>query len=193
MAHAAQDPDLCQLADVKAWLAIPPSSTDADDLLQRLIAAASAGIRNYLNRDRLEDTYVETRTGTGTGMMVLYNQPVSLVFGVTILGRSIPPSTTAWGAGFRYDEQAVYLTGGVFVRKPPMAIEIKYVAGYDTEDLPVDIADACIKWVGLRFKERERIGHVSKSIQGETIAYTQKDMPDDVARVLGNYKRVNLG
>ncbi len=64
----------------------------------------------------------------------------------------------------------------------PVAIAYSY--------LPGDIEQACLELVALRYKERERIGHVSKSLAGETVSFTQKDMSDDIKLALQPYRLV---
>jgi hypothetical protein len=57
--------------------------------------------------------------------------------------------------------------------------------------VPADIEDACINMVGERYSYRSRIGTVSKSLGGqETMAYSQKDMPDYIRTMLQPYRRV---
>ena len=56
--------------------------------------------------------------------------------------------------------------------------------------IPDDLQQACIALVSLRLSERARIGQVSKSLAGEVVAFTQKDMPADVATTLQSYRRV---
>ena len=58
---------------------------------------------------------------------------------------------------------------------------VTYTAGYAAT--PPEIAQACIELVCLRYKERDRIGQVSKNLAGEVVAFSQKDMPADVADV----------
>lgn len=55
---------------------------------------------------------------------------------------------------------------------------------------PFEVEQAVINLIGLRFREKERIGQISKSIAGEVIAFTQKDMSDEIKTLLGQYKRV---
>lgn len=55
---------------------------------------------------------------------------------------------------------------------------------------PYEIEQACIELVSLRFRERTRIGENSKSIGGEVVSYSTKDMPDSVKTILNNYRRV---
>lgn len=56
--------------------------------------------------------------------------------------------------------------------------------------VPDDLQQACIALVSLRYAERARIGQVSKSLAGEVVAFTQKDMQPDVEAALQPYRRV---
>ena len=56
--------------------------------------------------------------------------------------------------------------------------------------IPPEIEQACIQLIGLRVKEMDRIGITSKAVGGETISYTQKDMPTDVQTLLNQYRKV---
>ena len=56
--------------------------------------------------------------------------------------------------------------------------------------MPAEIEQACIEVIAIRYKERDRIGQVSKSIGGETVSFSQKDFPDSVRTILNNYKKV---
>jgi hypothetical protein len=55
--------------------------------------------------------------------------------------------------------------------------------------IPADIEDACINMVGERYSYKNRVGLVSKSLGGqETMAYSQKNMPDYIKTALQPYK-----
>lgn len=57
--------------------------------------------------------------------------------------------------------------------------------------VPPDVEQACWELVGLRFKEKDRIGIQSKSLGGqETISYFKGNMPADVVSILSQYMRV---
>jgi hypothetical protein len=63
------------------------------------------------------------------------------------------------------------------------------MAGYSTT--PPEVAQACIELVALRYRERTRIGEVSRSLGGaETVAYAQKDMSDATKTLLQRYRLV---
>jgi hypothetical protein len=68
-------------------------------------------------------------------------------------------------------------------------VVVAYTAGYATT--PLDVAQACIELVALRYRERTRIGEVSRSLGGaETVSYSQKDMSDGTRTLLQQYRLV---
>jgi len=59
--------------------------------------------------------------------------------------------------------------------------------------IPADIEHACMEMVGERYRYKNRIGEISKSLGGqETIAFSQKAMPDYIRTLLQPYRRVVL-
>ena len=180
--------DLTTLANVKAYLS-PPLATTADDaLLSRLITASSQFIQTWLNRTIASTSYTDTRNGTGGTRLFLRNRPVTAVSSVTVDGVSIQASSAVPnGSGYLFDDSSVYLIGYSFT-KGAQNVVIQYTAGYAAT--PPEIEQACIAFVVLRYKERDRIGQVSKNLAGEVVSFQQKDMPLDVATLLDQYRNV---
>src|SRR5579875_58763 len=181
--------DLTTLANVKAYLSPPLTTTAADALLSRLITAASRFIESWLNRTIASAAYTDTRNGTGGTRLFLRNRPVTAVSSLTIDGVSIPPSDPPpTGAGYLFDDACVYLVGGATFAKGAQNIVVSYTAGYAAT--PPEIEQACIALVALRYKERDRIGQASKNLGGEVVSFQQKDMPADVQTLLDQYRGV---
>jgi hypothetical protein len=66
---------------------------------------------------------------------------------------------------------------------------LQYTAGYAVT--PPDLAQACIELVALRYRERSRLGEVSRAIGGaETVSYSQKDMSDPIKTLIQQYRIV---
>jgi hypothetical protein len=180
--------DLTTLANVKAWLSPPLTTTTDDALLTRLVTAASQFIQSWLNRAIASQAYTETRNGYGATRLFLRNRPVTAIASLAVGGVAIPPcASAASGAGYLFDDSSVYLVGYAFTRGF-QNVTVAYTAGYAVT--PPEIEQACIELVALRYKERDRIGHVSKSLAGETVSFTQKDMPADVQTVLDQYRNL---
>lgn len=178
--------DLTTLAKVKEWLG---ESTNANDsVLTRLIAAASDYIQTWLSRDIMQNTYVSARDGTGGSRLMFRNYPVTAVTLVKIDNVPIPLSVNG-SNGYVYNETALSLIGYRF-NKGYSNVSLSYTAGFAV--VPNEIEQACIEMVALRFKEKGRIGVVSKGMAGETITYSQKDMSDSMESTLMQYRRVMM-
>lgn len=182
--------DLTTLADVKTWLqtgqAAFPSTDDA--LLTRLVTAASQYIQTWLNRQIASVDYLEVRDGTGSHRLQFACFPVTAVLSLTIDGQAVPAAASFNAAGYRFSSTQLSVRGYRFKRGAQNVV-IAYTAGYSTT--PPEVAQACIELVSLRYRERTRIGEVSRSLGGtETVAYAQKDMSDPIKTLLQQYRLV---
>ena len=178
--------DLTTIANAKSWLSITTSTDDA--LLTRLISACSDYIQTWLNRDIASQPYVSKRNGPGGSRMMFKNYPVSAVTYLKIDGVVIPTSVNG-SPGYVFDDYSLMLVGEVYTfTRGFQNVELSYTAGFATT--PNEIEQACIELVAMRYKERDRIGQVSKSIGGETVTFSQKDFSDSIETTLSNYKKV---
>ena len=180
--------DLTTLADVKTWLQTGQSAfpTTDDALLTRLITAASQFIQTWLNRRIAEADYFELRDGTGGKRLQFGSFPVSAVLSLTIDGQIIPAAVSSWAAGYTFSHTQLALRGYTFTHRA-QNVMVTYTAGFATT--PPEIAQACIELVGLRYRERTRVGEVSKAIGGgETVTYSQKDMSDAIKTLIQQYR-----
>jgi hypothetical protein len=174
--------DLTTLADVKAWLQTGQAAFPATDdaLLTGLITAASQYIQTWLN--------LETRDGTGGHRLQFACFPVSAVQSLTIDGQVVPAAPSSMAAGYTFSPTQLSVRGYRF-NHGAQNVVIAYTGGYSTT--PPDVAQACIELVALRYRERTRIGEVSRSLGGaETVAYAQKDMSDAIKTLLQQYRLV---
>jgi hypothetical protein len=184
--------DLTTLGEVKTWLQTGQAAfPDTDDaLLTRLINAASRFIQKWLNRDIASADWYEVRDGTGGQRLTFGNFPVTAVLSLSIDGLTISPAPEkgGFGAGYVFSPTELALRGYVFTRRP-QNVAITYTAGYPV--IPPDIAQACIDLVCLRYRERTRIGEVSRATGGtETVTYSQRDMSGHVTLLLSQYRLV---
>lgn len=188
--------DLTTLADVKAWLQTGQSAfpTTDDALLSRLITAASAYIQTWLNRRIAVTDYTEIRDGTGGQRLQFACFPVCAVLLLTIDGIAVPPApppspSSGLTAGYLFSQTQLAVRGYYF-RQGAQNVIVSYTAGYSTT--PLEIAQACIELVALRYRERTRVGEVSKALGGgETVSYSQKDMSAAVLTLLQQYRVVS--
>jgi hypothetical protein len=176
---------LTTLANVKQYLQIEPDDTSADDLLERMIDAASVTIERYCGRTFLQANYTEVRHGTGQRRMSVRNIPMTAVSSVTVNGRSIPARPGATGQGFTFDQYCVNLTGYDFTDGYDN-VAISYTAGFAA--VPADVDLACCELVSLRYKTIDRLGVTSKSLAGESISFNMGDFSEPVKRALDQYR-----
>ena len=176
---------LATVEQVKGYLGMNCSQDDA--LLERLVVSASGYIQTWLNRELGLGQYTETLSGTDGATMMLKNTPVTDVSEVLINGLSIPLSTSAYMAGYVFDDAHVALRGYRF-SAGMLNVSITYSAGY--AQVPEEVTQACIEMVSMRYREKDRIGLTSKGLAGETIGFSQKDMADSTRHILQQFRRV---
>ena len=73
-------------------------------------------------------------------------------------------------------------------RREGLEHDYEHTKGY--LDVPDDVRFACCELAALRYKEKSRIGEVSKDVGGQTVTYSQKDLSDFGRAVVQQYKRV---
>lgn len=175
------------LAAVKRWLQV--SGTADDQLLSEMIPAASAFIERYLGRNLLTQSYTLVRSGNGHYRMPVPNWPVTMVASVLIDGVAVPEATSPTAPGWVLsDPPTSILLRGLRFTEGVQNIQMVYTAGYP--EVPEEIDQACVEMIALRYRNRDRIGHVSKSIGGETVAFSQKDMDEHIRTLLRSYMAV---
>jgi len=184
---SADPRDLATVPDLAAWLGPSPPTAETTAQLQRLLTGVSVWIQSWLSRNIPSQSYTETRDGYGGTRMTLGAFPVTAVSSVVVDGVSIPASSGASIPGWFLANDAVVLRG-YRLNVGEANVTVTYTAGFVT--VPPDLVQACLELASMRWKERERIGHVSKSIGGETVTFSIKDMPDSVRTILQQYREV---
>jgi hypothetical protein len=179
--------DLTTVANLEAWMGLTNVAQPVADQLQRLITAASLWMQTYISRTIRSQAYTETRDGQGGNRLVLGNEPVTAVSSVMIDGQSIPASPGFGQAGYIFTGTAIILTGYLFNRGDAN-VKVSYTGGFTST--PLDLEQACLDLASMRWKERDRIGHASKTIGAETVTFITKDMSDFVKTTLAKYDSV---
>lgn len=180
--------DLTTLAAVKQQFEIK-NSTD-DDLLERLISAASAFIGDYTGRgSMISAAATEYYDGTGSAVLMLRRYPITAVAALKINGSSVAAAQPYPKEGFFFDQQSVMLRGYLFQRGL-QNIEVSYTAGYAQDSIPADLQQACIDLVGFKYKNRQHIDETTKGLAGTTTSYIQDELPKNLRLMLDNFRRV---
>lgn len=180
--------DLTTTDAVKAFLGINADAVHDDAVIGSLVTACSQYVQTWMNRRILTGQYDETRNGNGKHFMMVQEFPVTKVTAVNINGRDIAPSNGLTEPGYFFKDRVIFLRGGYTFDRGIGNVSISYEAGY--AKCPEDLAQSVAEMVAHRYKERDRIGHASKSIGGETVAFTITDFPVQVKTILNNYKQV---
>ena len=190
--------NLTTLANVKDWLAtgtgaFPPTD---DRLLSRLIASASVFLESWASQSFSIGNWQEIRHGLGGDSMVLQVTPIVAIIGLSVDGISVPAappmSQQGWSSGYAFSPTTISLRGYRFTRGTQNVI-VQYRAGYAKP--PPDIEQACIELVVRKYRERTRIGEISRSIGGaETVTYSpvafrSMDMATDIQVLMQQYRR----
>ena len=183
------DGDLTTPDNVKAWLPDMAQVGDYDDLLSRLITAASRAVCNYTGRPLFDVLgYTELYDGGGQGFLVLRQWPATQVLSVALsdgtpLGAYVLEPPLAGGGA-----QRLTLAQDRFPRGRSN-VTVDYEAGYAA--VPDDVEQAVIELVGERFRARERIGLTAKTLGGqETTAFATGAFNATIAALLAPYRRV---
>ncbi len=179
--------DLTTTANVKTWLGLTSVADDA--LIARLVTSASDFIQAWLNRTFAGTSYTDTFDGKNFTKYSAYAYPITAVASVTVDGQNIPASTGPTVAGYVFSKTMIGLIGYSFT--PGMQnCSITYTAGFAS--IPTEIEQACIELVGLRYRNKDRIGLNSKGANGESISFAQIDLSGSVTDTLQQYKKVHM-
>lgn len=187
-------PDLTTRNDLKAWLQITGTTDDA--LLDLLITSISEWIQVWLSFRVWVTSYSDKLNGNGGAVLYLPNPFLVAVTSVKIDGAAIPLSAGPDAAGYYLVGEGQNLSG-IGLRNYRFTrgfsnVEVTYTAGIatDANSVPHDLQRCCLEMCAMKYKERDRIGLVSKGLGGETTTFFMKDMPDTVATALANWQKV---
>lgn len=73
-------------------------------------------------------------------------------------------------------------------RREGLLHDYKYTPGL--AEIPEDVRFACMELVGLRYKEKNRIGIKSENLREQTVSYSLKDISEFGRAVIRQYRRV---
>lgn len=181
--------DLTTLANVRQYLGTPDNVTTDDPLLERMISAISLFVQNWLNRQILQATYSEALDGHGTTRLNFSNTPVTAVASLAIDGVTVQPASgPPYFCGYVFNARQLSVYGYRF-NAGYGNVQVTYTAGYAT--CPLDLEQAVIEQIVLRYKEKARMGQRSTSLQGaETQSWMVTDMLPSTLTVLKQYRLV---
>jgi uncharacterized phiE125 gp8 family phage protein len=188
--------DLCQLADVQAWLPSAPTASPGVDLIAQLITAASRAICAYCGRGQFTaQSYTDTYDGAAKTWMLLRQWPVLSVTAIALTQGGVA-TTVSDPTAFQLEapipaggaQRLTLIAPHLYFPRGRGNVQITYEAGYAA--VPADVAQACIEAVGEAYQRRNRIGQTSVSSQGQTtVAFSQSDLNAAAKAMLEPYIR----
>jgi len=188
--------DLCQLADVQAWLPSAPTASPGVDLISQLITAASRAICAYCGRGQFTaQSYTDTYDGVGKTWMLLRQWTVLSVTAIALTQCGVI-TTISDPEAFQLEapipaggaQRLTLVSPHLYFPRGRGNVQITYQAGYAT--VPPDVAQACIEAVGEAYQRRNRIGQNSVSSQGQTtVSFSQSDLNAAAKAMLEPYIR----
>jgi hypothetical protein len=186
--------DLCQLADVKAYIGIAPTATADDALLASLITGASQYWLTRTCRGSLSSiqNYTERYDGTGRDELLLNYFPVTAVLSLQINGNPISQSTDYFQSGWVLNAQGtgVVLLGSRWFWRGRLNILVNYQAGYS--EVPLDVEEAVRKQVAVNYKRKSVTDEASIALPqgGGTTSFRSWSIPPEVEDVIERYRRL---
>ena len=193
---------LCSLADFKDFTKMASTSAN-DTLLNTLIDRASMLIERACRRKFKSQAYTaEIYDGNGDTWMYLRNAPVTAVSTIHTRAAATWTAETDVSTYLDYgdtDEQGfIFWMDGREFPEGTRNIKITYTAGYATapDSLPEVIQQAAIEMTQLLWFRREHLQHIIPSltmIDGGTIVFRDKPIPDSVQAVINDYKLYGYG
>jgi len=190
--------DLCTLSQFKTYKTIHPDNTDEDALISQLISSVSNYVKDYCGRtfvDYYSTPKVEYFDGMNCKRVFTDEFPVISVESVEVSS----------DGGSTYEEFTDYITdksndsivslGSNFITTsiPTNSLKITYTAGYDPNNIPPDLRQACMDLVEY-FRSKEytpRKDWNDASI--ENVSFREgggSKLPPHIARVLSHYRMV---
>lgn len=186
MSNITLSTDLTTLSNAKEYLRI--TSTDDDDLIQRLISSCSIEMQTYINRNFAIQEYTDNFVGKDKNYHVFKINPVQSIISIKVINfenNYYVPNV------LYFDTKQIFIDGlfkKSYLNYPNC--QIVYNAGYTST--PLDVEQACIEFLGIKYKQIESLNMSSKSIAQETTAFIVKDIPDFIKVVLEQYKNYNI-
>lgn len=178
-------PDLTTLANVKEYLDIESGDTKYDQLLTRLISAASRQIESYCGRFFDVRTYSETCDGNASDILFLANTPLVSVASLSIDNEIIVSEQ------YKVYDDYVRLTDRLFT-PGEQNVSVQYSAGlYDAanETPPADLEDACIQLIAFKYTVRGSEGLSQRQVNQVSDSFAEASIPLSVALILNRYRR----
>lgn len=179
--------DLTTLAYVEGY--IGDSSAAVAAALPLLISGASAFVSNYCSRNFYLTDYTDQYNGSGNERLMLRQVPVVSVSSVSILGQTVPQSTTVQAYGWVADDKGLWLRGAYFP-KTVKGIAVAYRAGFsaDADNMPLDLQECIAIMCNIRLKLVPQEDKSSVAVMQQSTTYRTSELTPYVRQILSQYQ-----
>lgn len=211
------------LDEVKAWLRIPLTSTDYDEVVKRLINVATDQAEQYIEGPIKTNRYVEQHDGTSTDTIVPHHFPVTSVEEIKVeynrnyaVATPVAPTDYAirgiskfnnTGGDFALNIKGTDIVFGTTNSSPTIigstfggdavqSIRVTYEAGYGTtqDELPADLVHATLMQIEYLYILRENRELGVRSKTVREQTYSREGgMPVEVKEILDKYRDITFG
>lgn len=158
---------LTTVESARQYLGKPDDDVADDDLLLELCRKISERINSRLSRKLEAADYVEYIKGDGSNKIMLKQWPVNTVASIyDDVNLLWPISTKKDASTIKISDEVpgqVYLNGDVFMDSGIFSayevenIKVSYNAGYEADDMPLDIEQAANKLVAVEYMKSKGI------------------------------------
>lgn len=174
---------LTTLAKVRAFLGLADAATDADAVLETWVTNMSVWAQTTrMQRVITLSSYSRTFMGNGLSSFAFPESPAQSVVSVVVGSR-----TLTFNTDYFWDETKIQLMPGVCFDKF-VKCQVNWTAGFLT--VPADLEQAATELVAMVYKERDRLGEMSKTLGGaETVSFDTAPGTKRALAVLDAYRR----
>ena len=174
---------LTTIEAVKEQLCIPTDDTSQDNMLERMIKAATDAIEAECRRDFEKQEYEESYY-VDSFKIILQGYPVDTIAEIKLDDKEVTDYALNKNKGFVVAPNRENFQGH---------FEVKYTAGYilpgeNNRDLPHDIENACITLAVEQYNIQGAAGIKMENVDQLRIQYSEQDMPKAVKRVIERHK-----
>lgn len=184
---------LTTLANAKEFLKVPVSETADDAILNRIISAADAFVKNYCRRViEAADLTEYHSTKKGQVVLMLDEYPVNSVTSLhddteRVYGTDTLIATTDYIVD---KAEGIIRLDGIYFYAGLQNVQVVYNAGYST--VPADLEQAALELVAQKYHAYDKIrqGIESRSFDGESVRFFLGEMLKETKAVLDRYRKM---
>ncbi len=171
---------------VKTYLGLQ-GNPEQDTLLQRLTDAACGWLESQTARKFALQGYheIQVQQRRGGTLVLVEGSPLVSVQSLLIDGTTILVSPDGTSDGYMVIRDVIHLRGSIKL-KCTSIVDVTYTAGFQT--IPADVVQAVVEIVALNFQGKDRLGQMSRSINGDSVTFAVFQTPATVKTVIDTYK-----